>query len=141
MYERKFVGIGEARVAVEAVLAKAGEDPQRPVVVAVVDPEGELVAFARMDGAGYLPRSMALRKAYTAARMGSDSGAFGERMRGVVSNVHELDDPMLVGFKGGVCVRVADAVVGAIGVSGRSADEDEDLARVAIAALSAGHNS
>src|ERR1700722_255552 len=91
----------EARAAVDAVLAKASEDPERPVVVAVVDPEGELVAFARMDGAGYLPRSMALRKAYTAARMGSDSGTFGERMRGVVTSLQERGDPMLIGFKGG----------------------------------------
>jgi uncharacterized protein GlcG (DUF336 family) len=106
-------------------------------VVAVVDAEGDLVAFARMDGAGYLARSMALRKAYTAARMGSDSGAFGDRMRGVVPTLTELGDPMLIGFKGGVCIRTGDTVLGAIGVSGRSADDDEELARAALAALAA----
>ena len=136
MYEKKFVGLQEARLLVDAVVAQASEDPQRPVVVAVVDPEGELVAFARMNGAGYLPRAMALRKAYTAARMGSDSGAFGDRMRGVVPTLNELGDPMLVGFKGGVCLRDGDSLIGAVGVSGRSAEEDEDLARAAIAALS-----
>ncbi len=136
MYEKQFVGLDEARMAIDVVLTTAGEHPQRPVVVAVVDPEGELVAFARMDGATYLARSMALRKAYTAARMGSDSGAFGERMRGVVASLHELDDPKLVGFKGGVCIRAGDAILGAIGVSGRSADDDEELARAALAALS-----
>jgi glc operon protein GlcG len=136
VYEKKFVGVQEARLAVDAVLSQASEDPQRPVVVAVVDAEGELVAFARMDGAGYLPRSMALRKAYTAARMGSDSGTFGERMRGVVTSLQELGDPMLIGFKGGVCIRAGDTVVGAIGVSGRSADDDEDLALAALVALS-----
>lgn len=136
MYEKKFLGMHEARMAIGVVLAKADELPQRPIVVAVVDPEGELVAFARMDGAGYLARSMALRKAYTAARMGSDSGAFGERMRAVVPSLHDLDDPKLVGFKGGVCIRAGDTVIGAIGVSGRSADEDEELAWAAVAALS-----
>jgi glc operon protein GlcG len=136
VYEKKFVGMEEARLAVDVVMAKASEDPRRPVVVVVVDPEGELVAFARMDGAGYLPRSMARRKAYTAARTGSDSEAFGEGMRGLVSSLQELGDPMLVGFKGGVCIRAGNAVLGAIGVSGRSADEDDDLARRALAALS-----
>jgi glc operon protein GlcG len=136
VYEKKFVGMQDARAAVDLVLSKASEDPQRPIVVAVVDPEGEMVAFARMDGAGYLPRSMAVRKAYTAARMGSDSGAFGDRMRGVVTSLHELDDPMLVGFKGGICIRQGDSVVGAIGVSGRTADEDADLARSGLAAFS-----
>jgi glc operon protein GlcG len=136
VYEKRFLGMQEARAAVDAVLVKASEDPQHPVVVAVVDPEGELVAFARMDGAGYLPRSMALRKAYTAARMGSDSGAFGDRMGGVVSSLNGLGDPLLVGFKGAVCIRSGTAVIGAIGVSGRTADDDEDLARVGLAALS-----
>ena len=109
--------------------------PERPIVVAVVDPEGDLIAFARMDGAGYLSRSMAQRKAYTAVKVGSDSGAFGERMSSVVPSVHDLDDPKLVGFKGGVCILHEGGIVGAVGVSGRSAEEDEDLARAAISTL------
>ena len=135
MYEAKLIGLDQARAAVDVVLAKAGEDRQRPIVVAVADSEGDLVAFARMDGAGYLARSMAVRKAYTAARMGSDSGAFGERMESIVSALNDLGDPKLVGFKGGVCVRAGDHVIGAVGVSGRSAAEDEDLARAAVDAL------
>ena len=132
MYDKKFVGLQQARAAVDAVLAQAGEHPERPIVVAVADPEGELVAFARMDGAGYLSRSMAHRKAYTAARMGSDSGVFGERMAAVVPSVHDLDDPKLVGFKGGVCITLEGVIIGGLGVSGRSGEEDEELARAAV---------
>jgi glc operon protein GlcG len=130
MYDKKFVGLQDARAAVDAVLALANEHSERPIVVS--DPEGELVAFARMDGAGYLSRSMAQRKAYTAARMGSDSGVFGDRMGGVVPSVHDLDDPKLVGFKGGVCITLDGATIGGIGVSGRSGEEDEELARAAV---------
>jgi glc operon protein GlcG len=132
MYDKKFVGLQHARAAVDVVLALANEHSERPIVVAVSDPEGELVAFARLDGAGYLSRSMAQRKAYTAARMGVDSGVFGERMSGVVPSVHDLDDPKLVGFKGGVCITLDGAIIGGIGVSGRSGEEDEELARAAV---------
>ena len=132
MYDKKFVGLQQATAAVDAVLAQASEHAERPIVVAVADPEGDLVAFARMDGAGYLSRSMAVRKAYTAARMGSDSGVFGERMGGVVPSVHDLDDPRLVGFKGGVCITLDGVIIGAVGVSGRSGEEDEELARAAV---------
>jgi len=55
----------------EAILDAAKAQAARigvPMNIAVVDDGGFLMAFARMDGAGYLPRSMALRKAYTAAR-------------------------------------------------------------------------
>jgi glc operon protein GlcG len=134
VYENKVLGLDDARRAIDAVLAVASTEPDRPIVVTVVDPEGEAIAFARMDRAGHLPRGMAAKKAYTSARMGADSGAYGERMRKAGIALADLD-PKFVGFAGAVCLRSGDVVVGAVGVSGRSADEDEQLARVGAAAI------
>ena len=135
MYETKVLGLEEARTAIETVLAAAAADGGVPVVVTVVDPDGGMIAFARMDGAGYLPRSMATRKAYTSARMGADSGLFGERMRQAGIDLKDFADPMVSGFAGAVCLRVDGGVVGAIGGSGRSEEQDEALARRGATAI------
>ena len=74
---------------------------------------------------------MATRKAYTSARMGLDCGAYGDRLRESGSDIKDLGDPMYTGVGGGLCIRVGGRVVGAIGVSGRSSEEDQELARAA----------
>jgi glc operon protein GlcG len=132
MYEKTMLGLAEARQAVEAVLAAANEQG-RPVVVAVVDPDGELIAYQRMDGAGYNSWTMAIRKAYTSARTGSDSGEYGQRMAGNAG--FGVIDPKYTGWAGAVAVRHEGVVVGAVGVSGLSAEEDEALAKLALAAI------
>ena len=67
--------------------------------------------------------------------MGADTGAFGARMRGAGIDLQQLGDPMVTGFAGGVCLRVGDAVVGGLGVSGRTEEQDEELARAGAAAI------
>jgi uncharacterized protein GlcG (DUF336 family) len=135
MYDKKVLGLDDARAVVDAVLDKAAGEPGRPVVVVVVDADGEAIALARMDRAGHLSRSMAMRKAYTAARMGSDSSSFAERMRTIGFGIADLGDPTLVFANGGICLKVDGVVVGAVGVSGRTGEEDVELARAGAAAL------
>ena len=105
-----------------------------PVSVYVVDGHGEVVAAASMDGAAHDTRLNAQRKAYTAAR--SDALSTGELARKVRDDPVELAsfDPFFTFFVGGVAAVDGDRRVGAIGVSGLSGDEDERLARVALAA-------
>ena len=135
MYVKRVLGLDDARVAVDAVLRAAAETAGAPIVVAVTDADGELIAYARMDGAGHVSRSMAVRKAYTSAKVGLDSGAYGERMRDAGIDLALLGDPNLCGFAGAVCVRADGMVVGAIGVSGRTEEEDEELARAGERAI------
>jgi glc operon protein GlcG len=135
MYDVKVLGLEEARAAIDAILAVATTDGVGPIAVTVADPEGDPIAFARMDGAPHVPRHMATRKAYTSARMRADSGAYGERMKAAGIELQELGDPMVTGFAGAVCLRVGRSVVGAIGVSGRTAEQDEELARIGAAAI------
>jgi glc operon protein GlcG len=137
VYEKMAIGLQEARNIVDAIMTKAEELPEQPVIAVVVDDEGELVALARMDQTPYLARSIAIRKAYTAARTQMDSAAFGEMVRDVDADLSEFGNPMLLGFKGGVCIRNSDTVIGAIGVGGRSPEQDESLAQTGLDALSA----
>ena len=105
-----------------------------PVSVFVADDHGELVVAATMDDAPPDTRLNAQRKAYTAAR--SDATSTGELAANVRDDPAELAsfDPQFTFFKGGLAVFEDGRRVGAVGVSGLAADDDEALARRAIEA-------
>jgi uncharacterized protein GlcG (DUF336 family) len=104
-----------------------------PVSVYVADDHGELVAAATMDGAAPDTRLNARRKAYTAAR--SDARSTSELAAKAASDPGELAsfDPVFTFFKGGIAAFENRVRVGAIGVSGLPGEEDERLAREAVA--------
>ena len=79
MYERKVLGLDEAMRAVKAMLDSVGEGT-RPISVAVMDDRGDLICFARMDGAHGFTNELALRKAYTSARRRIDTAKLGEHL-------------------------------------------------------------
>jgi len=124
--------LDEARAMVDAVV---GEAPG-PVSVFVVDEHGELVAAATMDGAAPDTRLNAQRKAYTAAR--SDARTTAELADKVAGDPAELAsfDPFFTFFKGGVAAFSGGVRVGAVGVSGLPGEEDDRIARQAIARAS-----
>jgi glc operon protein GlcG len=119
----------QARAMIDAVL----ENAPGPVSVYVVDDHGELVAAATMDGAAPDTRINAQRKAYTAAR--SDARSTGELAAKVSDDPVERAsfDPFFTFFKGGFAAFEHGRRIGAIGVSGLPAEEDERLALEAIA--------
>jgi uncharacterized protein GlcG (DUF336 family) len=119
----------QARAMIDAVL----ENAPGPVSVYVVDDHGELVAAATMDGAAPDTRINAQRKAYTAAR--SDTRSTGELAAKVADDPVERAsfDPFFTFFKCGFAAFEDGRRIGAIGVSGLPAEEDEQLAREAIA--------
>jgi glc operon protein GlcG len=109
-----------------------------PVSVAVVDDHGEVVASARMDGAPLDTELNARRKAYTAAR--SDATTTRELAAKVAGTATGLAsfDPFFSFFLGGVAAFANGRRVGAVGVSGLPGEDDEALARAAIAAVGLG---
>jgi glc operon protein GlcG len=123
------VRLEQARAIVDAVLAAA----PAPLSVFVADDHGELVAAATMDGSAHDTRLNAQRKAYTAAR--SDQTSTSALAAKVAAQPAELAsfDPFFIFFKGGVAALEGDRRVGAVGVSGLPGEEDERLAREAIA--------
>jgi glc operon protein GlcG len=124
------VKLQSARAIVDSVVASA----PGPVSVFVADGHGELVAAATMDGAAPDTRLNAQRKAYTAARSDATSTReLAEKARGDAVERASFD-PFFTFFLGGVAAFEGDARVGAVGVSGLAGEDDDALARSAIAA-------
>lgn len=137
MYKVESLGVEEAKTAVEAMLQEAVKAPGLPVSMAVVDNRGELIYYARMDGANSLNELMAIRKASTAVRVGIDTSMFKQAMPALNMSIGDFGSIDVTIVEGGVVVRKpgTGAVLGGIGVSGRMAQEDEALARVGMNAL------
>jgi glc operon protein GlcG len=132
----------DAKRIVDAIVDKALQ-LQKAVVIAVADAHGELIAFARMDGAPLPSIRVAANKAYTAARERKPTKDIGEKMRDPVKgfDIAFYGDSRFVGWGGGIPIRKSGEVVGAIGVSGLSAAEDVALANVGLELIAAGNNS
>ncbi len=125
-----------ARKALDAALAKAEAMGQR-FCIAVTDTSGEPVATARMDGAPRLSAGIALNKAFTVAGFGGmPSGNWWNLIKDEPSLVHGITHtPRLIVFGGGVGIFADGELVGAIGVSGGSAEEDTEVAQAGADAI------
>jgi glc operon protein GlcG len=137
MPDRREIGHQEAH----ALVTRVGDrlrDEGRGAAVAVVDAHGELVAFLRTDGCKLPSITIAINKAFTAAREGVESGVLGEQSRAQGFPLTNFGDPRYVGWGGGVPISLDGAVIGAIGVSGLPEADDVELARWAVAGLAAG---
>ena len=134
MPDRREIGYAEAR----DLVLKVGERLEirgLGAAVAVVDAHGELVAFLRTDGCRLPSISIAIHKAFTAAREGVESGTLGERSRTEGFPLTNYGDPRYVGWGGGVPIIVDGAVIGALGISGLPEADDIEHARWAVARL------
>jgi glc operon protein GlcG len=136
MFEITLLALPECMAAVRAMLESAPAGAKGRMAFAVVNEHGELMAFARMDGASPAVSDFALKKAYTSARMRTDLKAFRAGLEQRGRTVADYGDPKLVGMAaGGVAIAAGDGVIGAIGVSGGTPDEDEQVARTGLATI------
>jgi uncharacterized protein GlcG (DUF336 family) len=149
MENRSFITQAQAQAAMRAMLEKAMAQPHRPVAMAIVDDAGLLVAYQQMDGLRLFTRRHAIRKAYTAAITGMNSGAFGEdcvKARGFTVREIGGDLELTPGAGGVVVRRSAHAprnpeefhlnVLGGVGVGGYlTGREDEALALLGLRAM------
>lgn len=104
--------------------------------IAIVDGGGALLAFARLNDSFAGSWEVAIGKARTAALFQKPTASFEEIIRKGRTPMLALDD--FTPLQGGLPLRVADHVVGGVGVSGAaSAEQDEELAMVAAAAIAA----
>jgi glc operon protein GlcG len=106
-------------------------------VIAVCDAHGELVAFARMDGAPLSSITIAMNKAYSAARERKPSFEIGKAARQAEKSfdMGYFGDAKFTGWGGGVPIKKNGAVVGAVAVSGLPQLEDMELAEMAAALI------
>ncbi|SRR3984957_5082083 len=128
----------EARKIIDLIVEKALQ-MRKAAVIAVADPHGELIAFARMDGAPVSSIRIAANKAWTAARERKPTKDIGEKVRHPEKG-HDIayyGDPKFVGWGGGLPVWKDGQVVGAIAVSGLSSSEDIALATLGVELIAA----
>jgi len=130
------IGLDQAQVVVDAAVKKA-QDIATLMNVTVVDAGGNLKAFARMDGAWLGSIDISAKKAGTARFFDMDSGEIGKLSQpgGPLYNI-EVSNGGLITFPGGVPLRNASGeVIGAIGVSGSTVDNDHTVATAGSNAL------
>ena len=129
----------EAKRIIDLIVEKATQ-MEKSVVVAVADAHGELIAFARMDGAPISSIRIAQNKAWTAARERKPTKEIGEKVRHPEKG-HDIayyGDPRFVGWGGGIPVWNQGNVVGAVAVSGLSSTEDIVLATLGVDLIQGG---
>ncbi|MBB2157624.1 heme-binding protein [Gluconacetobacter diazotrophicus] len=109
----------------------------QPVNIAVVDAGGNLVAHARMDGARIGAIDIAINKAFTARAFDMSTADLAEHSQpgGAFFGIHTSNNGRVMIFAGGVPLRRGEKIVGAIGISGGSGEQDERVAQAGVQAL------
>lgn len=127
------INLEKAQALVQAAMAEANKRGW-PEDFAVVDWGGNLVAFARMDGAQLASIAIAEHKARTAARYRRPTVAFENGVQKFGLNyLLTLDD--VIASRGGIPLVEGGKIIGAIGCSGGTGAQDEALCKAAVDAV------
>jgi uncharacterized protein GlcG (DUF336 family) len=130
------VKLKDARKIIAAAESKAAEIGQ-PMNIAVADAGGNLVAHVRMDGAWIGSIDISIKKAFTsrAFDIATKDLAQHSQSGGQFFGIHASNDGRIMIFAGGVPLKRDGRVVGAIGVSGGSGEQDHAVAEAGAAAF------
>ncbi|AXJ10880.1 heme-binding protein [Arthrobacter sp. PM3] len=125
----------QARQVLEAA-REAAQSSETLMNIAVVDAGGNLKAFARMDGAWLGSIDIAIKKARTARYFDMPTGDIGaiSQPAGPLFNI-EVSNGGLITFPGGIPLTKDGAIIGAIGVSGSTVENDHLVATAGVNAL------
>ncbi|GLS47053.1 GlcG/HbpS family heme-binding protein [Methylobacterium brachythecii] len=127
------IGLDQAKTILAAAEAEAKKRGW-PMNIAVVDTHGELVHFARLDGAQLPSIMISQRKARTAARWRRESRVFFNTYAAGSAYYGTLD-PELAASPGGIPLVLDGKVIGGIGCSGGTGDQDATICKVGADAL------
>ena len=120
-------------------IIRAGERKAKEMniaaVFAVVNPEGNLIIEERMDNAILVSIEVAYKKAYTAAALKLNTEDLTALVQPGAMFYGLQSDPKYIVFGGGMLLKVDGKIVGAVGVSGGSAQEDMEIARACVKAF------
>lgn len=132
------INLAQARAVIDAAEKKAAEIGQ-PMNAAVVDAGGNLVSHVRMDGAWIGSVDISINKAFTSRAFDistkdlADNAQPGQQFYGI----HASNQGRIMIFAGGIPLSSGDDVVGAVGVSGGTGEQDQTVAEAAAAAFAA----
>lgn len=132
------IDLAHATLVVDKALAQGRTLGLPPLTVAVLDGSGCLVSFKREDGSSLLRPEIAQAKAWGALGMGMGSRALAQRAAvqpAFISAVNALAGGRLIPVPGGVLIRSKDkSIIGAVGITGATSDQDEACAVAGIEA-------
>lgn len=127
-----------ARDIISGAQAKAAEAGFKPLTIAVLDAGGHLIALERQDGASILRPQIAMGKAYGAVALGAGSRWLNENAQTrphFVQALNGVAGGSIVPVPGGVLVRSSEGdIIGAVGITGDTSDNDEIAAVAGIEA-------
>ena len=126
-----------ARKILDVALAKGTEKKLKPLVVTVLDARGCVKASAAQDGTSLMRSEIAHGKAYGALAMGMGSRALFQRAQEqayFISAVNTMAQGRMVPVPGGVLIQDGGVLLGAIGISGDTSDNDEACAIAGVEA-------
>jgi glc operon protein GlcG len=144
MRSRLTLTIADARLALSTMrgLADAyvAEHRGKGAVMVVVDDHGELLALERMDDAPFTSIAIATNKAYSAAREQIASAELGAKNSAAKQGQGNFEfgffgDPRMIGWGGGLPIKVDGVCVGAVAISGLPESVDKEIAAAAVAAV------
>jgi uncharacterized protein GlcG (DUF336 family) len=130
------ITLKEAQAMIAAAEKKAA-DIKLPMNIAIVDSGGNLVAFGRMKDSILVSIGISIDKAWTSASVKIPTHILatvsqpGQSLYGI----NTTNNGRVVVFGGGFPIKIGDQVVGAIGVSGGSVEQDMEVAQAGLAAL------
>lgn len=130
------ITLSEARKIIAAAEKKASDIGQ-PMNIAVVDAGGNLVSHVRMDGAWLGSIDISIKKAYTARAFNCSTKDLSKNCQsgGQFFGIHVSNDCKIMIFAGGIPLMKGGQIVGAIGVSGGSGEQDQSVAEAGVKAV------
>ena len=131
------LGLADARLLIAKGETKA-QELGIPYNIAVVDAGGALISHVRMDGAWQGSIDISINKAWTARAfdMPTEDLAKAAQSGESLFGIHTTNGSKVVIFGGGVPVKVGDHVIGAVGASGGTVEQDQKVAAAAVAGFS-----
>jgi uncharacterized protein GlcG (DUF336 family) len=125
----------QAQAIVSGAIAESRKLGLEPMTISVLDASGTLKAMAREDGSGLVRPDIAFSKAWGAVGMGLPSRELNRRseiMPTFFNALYSVSQGKVVPMPGGVLILSGETVVGAVGVSGDTPDNDELVAIAGI---------
>ena len=130
--------LDQAQQIISAALAASRQAGYKPMGIAVLDDAGHLKAFAREDGASMFRFDVAQAKAWGAVGMGASSRVLGQRAKdnpNFFVSLAATANGRFLPQTGAVLIRNAEGqLLGAVGASGGTGDEDEAICMAGVAA-------
>lgn len=109
----------------------------KKAAIAVCGPDGNPIAVHSMDGAFLVSFNVAMKKAYTAVGVQMSTFEFGKLAQpgGTFYGVESIEGGNMIIFGGGVPIKIGEMIIGGLGVSGGTGEEDHSLAEYALSRL------